>query len=103
MNIVILAAGQGKRMKSALPKVLQTLAGKPLLQHVLTTALSLQSKQAKNGPVVVVGHGATDVKTFLANATKEDPSFGKCCKLSKKEQVMRYCKPYLNWMFKSQH
>jgi len=39
MNIVILAAGQGKRMKSALPKVLQTLAGKPLLQHVLTTAL----------------------------------------------------------------
>ena len=52
MNIVILAAGQGKRMKSALPKVLQTLAGKSLLQHVLTTALSLQSKNAKNGPVV---------------------------------------------------
>ena len=40
MNIVILAAGQGKRMKSALPKVLQPLAGKPLLEHVLETAIS---------------------------------------------------------------
>ena len=75
MNIVILAAGQGKRMKSALPKVLQTLAGKPLLQHVLNTALSLQDKKAKSGPVVVVGHGAEDVKTFLLNASKEDLSF----------------------------
>ena len=73
-------------MKSALPKVLQTLAGKPLLQHVLTTALSLQGKQAKNGPVVVVGHGATDVKTFLANATKEDPSFGKVVTALQAEQ-----------------
>ena len=77
MNIVILAAGQGKRMKSALPKVLQTLAGKPLLQHVLNTALSLQDKKSKSGPVVVVGHGAADVKTFLLNISKEDPSFGK--------------------------
>ena len=44
MNIVILAAGQGKRMKSALPKVLQPLAGKPLLEHVLETALALAPK-----------------------------------------------------------
>jgi bifunctional UDP-N-acetylglucosamine pyrophosphorylase / glucosamine-1-phosphate N-acetyltransferase len=72
MNIVILAAGQGKRMKSALPKVLQTLAGKPLLQHVLSTALVLQSKAPKNGPIVVVGHGAAEVKTFLANVSKAD-------------------------------
>lgn len=77
MNIVILAAGQGKRMKSALPKVLQNLAGKPLLQHVLSTALSLQDKKAKTGPVVVVGHGAADVKSFLLNASKENPSFSK--------------------------
>jgi len=41
MNIVILAAGQGKRMKSALPKVLQPLAGKPLLEHVLETAITM--------------------------------------------------------------
>ena len=86
MNIVILAAGQGKRMKSALPKVLQTLAGKPLLQHVLTTALSLQGKQAKNGPVVVVGHGAADVKTFLASASKEDTNFGKVVTALQAEQ-----------------
>jgi bifunctional UDP-N-acetylglucosamine pyrophosphorylase/glucosamine-1-phosphate N-acetyltransferase len=86
MNIVILAAGQGKRMKSALPKVLQTLAGKPLLQHVLATALSLQGKQAKSGPVVVVGHGAADVKLFLASASKEDPSFSKVTTALQAEQ-----------------
>jgi bifunctional UDP-N-acetylglucosamine pyrophosphorylase/glucosamine-1-phosphate N-acetyltransferase len=86
MNIVILAAGQGKRMKSALPKVLQTLAGKPLLQHVLTTALFLQGKQAKTGPIVVVGHGATDVKEFLANTSQEDPSFGKVATVLQAEQ-----------------
>ena len=86
MNIVILAAGQGKRMKSALPKVLQTLAGKPLLQHVLTTALSLQGKQVKTGPIVVVGHGAADVKEFLANASQEDPSFGKVATVLQAEQ-----------------
>ena len=85
MNIVILAAGQGKRMKSALPKVLQTLAGKPLLQHVLTTVLFLQGKQAK-GPIVVVGHGATDVKEFLANTSQEDPSFGKVATVLQAEQ-----------------
>lgn len=73
-------------MKSALPKVLQTLAGKPLLQHVLTTALSLQSKNAKNGPVVVVGHGADDVKAFLANAAKEDVSFTKVVTALQAEQ-----------------
>jgi len=86
MNIVILAAGQGKRMKSALPKVLQTLAGKPLLQHVLTTALFLQGKQAKTGPIVVVGHGAADVKEFIANASQEDPSFGKVATVLQAEQ-----------------
>ena len=62
-------------MKSALPKVLQTLAGKPLLQHVLNTALSLQGKSSKNGPIVVVGHGAADVKEFLFSAAKEDSRF----------------------------
>mgnify|MGYP003335261036 FL=1 len=77
MNIVILAAGQGKRMKSALPKVLQTLAGKPLLHHVLDTALALQGKSSKTGPVVVVGHGAADVKEFLSNAAQEDARFSK--------------------------
>ena len=64
-------------MKSALPKVLQTLAGKPLLQHVLNTALDLQGKSAKTGPIVVVGHGAADVKEFLKVVGDQDSRFGK--------------------------
>lgn len=73
-------------MKSALPKVLQNLAGKPLLQHVLSTALSLQDKKAKTGPVVVVGHGAADVKSFLLNVSKENPSFSKVVTALQAEQ-----------------
>jgi len=86
MNIVILAAGQGKRMKSALPKVLQTLAGKPLLQHVLNTALGLQGKNTKTGPIVVVGHGAADVRQFLQIAGEQDPRFNKVSTVLQAEQ-----------------
>ena len=73
-------------MKSALPKVLQTLAGKPLLQYVLNTALSIQGKQSKSGPIVVVGHGSADVKEFLLNTSKEDPSFSKVSTVLQAEQ-----------------
>jgi len=86
MNIVILAAGQGKRMKSVLPKVLQTLAGKPLLQHVLNTALGLQGKNTKTGPIVVVGHGAKDVKQFLQITSEQDPRFSKVSTVLQAEQ-----------------
>jgi bifunctional UDP-N-acetylglucosamine pyrophosphorylase/glucosamine-1-phosphate N-acetyltransferase len=86
MNIVILAAGQGKRMKSALPKVLQTLSGKPLLEHVLNTALSIQGKASKQGPIVVVGHGAADVKEFLVITSKSDPAFSKVSTALQAEQ-----------------
>ena len=58
MNIVILAAGTGKRMRSALPKVLHPLAGKPLLAHVLDVARTLEPTRL----VVVVGHGAEQVQ-----------------------------------------
>lgn len=58
LNIVILAAGLGKRMQSNLPKVLHTLAGKPMLDHVLQSAAAL----APDRVVVVVGHGADQVK-----------------------------------------
>jgi bifunctional UDP-N-acetylglucosamine pyrophosphorylase/glucosamine-1-phosphate N-acetyltransferase len=57
MNIVILAAGQGKRMYSALPKVLHKLAGKPLLAHVLDTALTLSPTKI----CIVYGHGGEAV------------------------------------------
>src|SRR5271168_3721281 len=62
MNIVILAAGVGKRMRSALPKVLHPLAGRPLLSHVIDTARTL----APGRIVVVVGHGAEAVQKAVA-------------------------------------
>ena len=73
-------------MKSALPKVLQTLAGKPLLWHVLRTALSLQGKQTKTGPIVVIGHGANDVKEFLAATIQADSTFAKVTTVLQAEQ-----------------
>ncbi|MEK7750780.1 MAG: NTP transferase domain-containing protein, partial [Acidobacteriota bacterium] len=58
MNVVILAAGLGKRMHSDLPKVLHPLAGKPLLAHVIATARSL-----KPGVICIVyGHGGECVR-----------------------------------------
>ena len=58
MNIVILAAGKGTRMRSALPKVLHTIAGKSLLQHVIDTALSLNPARL----IVIYGHGGELVR-----------------------------------------
>jgi bifunctional UDP-N-acetylglucosamine pyrophosphorylase/glucosamine-1-phosphate N-acetyltransferase len=62
LTVVILAAGQGKRMGSDLPKVLQPLAGRPLLAHVIETARAL-------GPAaihVVYGHGGEGVRAAFA-------------------------------------
>ena len=61
MNIVILAAGLGKRMRSALPKVLHPLAGKPLLQHVVDEARALDPDTI----VVVYGHGGEAVSQAI--------------------------------------
>ena len=62
MNIVILAAGQGTRMYSKLPKVLHPIAGKPLLAHVIDTARRLKPQTL----CVVYGHGGAAVRTALA-------------------------------------
>jgi len=62
MNIVILAAGQGKRMHSNLPKVLHPVAGKALAQHVIDTARTLAPEKL----IVVYGHGGDVVKATLA-------------------------------------
>jgi bifunctional UDP-N-acetylglucosamine pyrophosphorylase/glucosamine-1-phosphate N-acetyltransferase len=62
MNVVILAAGMGKRMQSALPKVLHPLAGKPLLQHVIDTARTL----APSKLCVIYGHGGAAVPAMVA-------------------------------------
>ncbi len=61
LSVVILAAGQGKRMNSDLPKVLQPLAGEPLLQHVISTARTLNPGNI----YVVYGHGGAQVQAAL--------------------------------------
>lgn len=61
LNVVILAAGQGKRMRSDLPKVLHPLAGRPLLSHVLDAARSVQAGRI----CVVYGHGGERVRTAV--------------------------------------
>jgi bifunctional UDP-N-acetylglucosamine pyrophosphorylase/glucosamine-1-phosphate N-acetyltransferase len=62
LQIVVMAAGQGKRMRSARPKMLHPLAGMPLAAHVLATARDL----APTAIAVVIGHGAEAVATALA-------------------------------------
>lgn len=63
MNIVILAAGLGKRMFSHLPKVLQPVGGKPMLEHVVEAARKLPDA---GKIIVVVGHGSEEVKAAMA-------------------------------------
>lgn len=62
LDIVILAAGKGTRMRSQIPKVLHPLAGKPMVQHVLDTASGLQPDRTH----VVIGHGADQLREVLA-------------------------------------
>ena len=73
MNIVILAAGQGKRMRSSLPKVLHPIAGRPMLAHVIDTARVVSKYQPNPRIVVVVGHGAESVRA--AFEAERDVSF----------------------------
>ncbi|MGB2115113.1 MAG: NTP transferase domain-containing protein, partial [Marinobacter adhaerens] len=61
LHVVILAAGQGSRMKSALPKVLHPVAGKPMLHHVVDTAKQLGAEKIHT----VIGHGADQVRASL--------------------------------------
>ena len=67
LHVVILAAGQGKRMRSALPKVLHHIAGRPLLSHVLDVARVLKPERI----YVVHGHGGAEVKAAFAGAAIE--------------------------------
>ena len=62
LDIVILAAGQGTRMRSALPKVLHPVAGQSMLGHVIATARQLSPDRIH----VVIGHGADEVRQRLA-------------------------------------
>ncbi len=75
LNIVIMAAGKGTRMKSATPKVLHRIAGRPMVQHVLdnTAALDAQAR------IVITGHGAEAVEAALqgqAQFARQMPQLG---------------------------
>jgi bifunctional UDP-N-acetylglucosamine pyrophosphorylase/glucosamine-1-phosphate N-acetyltransferase len=76
VNIVILAAGQGKRMHSDRPKVLHPLAGRPLLAHVLDTARSLEPARV----CVVYGHGGEQVREAIGDGgiawVRQEPQLG---------------------------
>jgi bifunctional UDP-N-acetylglucosamine pyrophosphorylase/glucosamine-1-phosphate N-acetyltransferase len=61
LSIIILAAGQGTRMKSSRPKVLHPVAGRPMLQHVVDTSLLLEPDQV----IVVVGYAADQVRELM--------------------------------------
>ena len=66
LDVVIMAAGKGTRMKSQLPKVLHPLAGRALLRHVVDTAGRLKARRV----VVVTGHGAMEVEANLRDSTR---------------------------------
>ncbi|MBN8213368.1 MAG: bifunctional UDP-N-acetylglucosamine diphosphorylase/glucosamine-1-phosphate N-acetyltransferase GlmU [Xanthomonadales bacterium] len=63
LHVIVLAAGEGKRMKSALPKVLQTIAGVPMLGHVIASARAL----GPAGIHVVYGHGGDQVRAAFVD------------------------------------
>ena len=74
LQIVILAAGLGKRMRSDVPKVLHAIGGKPMLGHVIDAARALQPEQI----VVVVGHGSEQIVSAFPDpalrwATQDPP------------------------------
>jgi bifunctional UDP-N-acetylglucosamine pyrophosphorylase/glucosamine-1-phosphate N-acetyltransferase len=68
VDVVIMAAGKGTRMKSSLPKVLHRLGGKALLQHVIECAASLSARKA----VIITGHGADAVETACGAFTRQE-------------------------------
>jgi bifunctional UDP-N-acetylglucosamine pyrophosphorylase/glucosamine-1-phosphate N-acetyltransferase len=76
LNVVILAAGLGKRMHSELPKVLHALAGRPIVSHVIDAARALDARRV----IVVYGHGGEKVREALSGAdlafTKQEPQLG---------------------------
>jgi bifunctional UDP-N-acetylglucosamine pyrophosphorylase / glucosamine-1-phosphate N-acetyltransferase len=88
-NVVILAAGQGKRMHSQLPKVLHVLAGQPLVAHVIATARALRPKKI----CLVYGHGGEQVPKAVAASdlvmVRQEPQLGT-------GHAVKQALPYLN-------
>lgn len=94
VTAVLLAAGQGTRMKSNLPKVLHPLAGKPMLWH----ALRAIGQATNEKPVVVVGHGADQVQAFLGDtaiSVLQEPQLGTAHAAMQAEPVLRGTADYV--------
>ena len=90
MNVVavLLAAGQGTRMKSDLPKVLHPLCGKPMLWHTLQAVKQASTEK----PVVIVGYGAEQVKAFVGDAADcamQEPQLGTAHAALQAEPLLR--------------
>jgi bifunctional UDP-N-acetylglucosamine pyrophosphorylase/glucosamine-1-phosphate N-acetyltransferase len=88
ITAVLLAAGQGTRMKSDLPKVLHPLCGKPMLWHVLEALKSSTTEK----PVVIVGYGADEVKKYVGDSAEcvlQEPQLGTAHAAMQAESALR--------------
>src|SRR5688572_23301236 len=89
LHVVILAAGQGTRMKSGLPKVLHRISGRPLLEHVLRTAQTVGPETI----TIVIGHKAETVRERLSHWPRvqfavQEPQLGTAHALQQAESVL---------------
>lgn len=88
VTAILLAAGQGTRMKSSLPKVLHPVAGKPMIWH----ALEAIKQSTTEKPVVVVGHGADEVIKYLGDSAQtvlQEPQLGTGHAVMQAESVLK--------------
>jgi bifunctional UDP-N-acetylglucosamine pyrophosphorylase/glucosamine-1-phosphate N-acetyltransferase len=88
ITAVLLAAGQGTRMKSELPKVLHPLCGKPMLWHVLEALKTATTEKS----VVIVGHGAEEVGKYVGDSAKcvlQEPQLGTAHAALQAESLLR--------------
>ena len=88
VTAVLLAAGQGTRMKSNLPKVLHAVAGKPMIWHVLQAVSQVSDEK----PVVVVGHGADEATKYLADSALtvlQEPQLGTAHAVMQAEALLK--------------
>ncbi len=88
VTAILLAAGQGTRMKSDLPKVLHPVLGRAMIWHALEAVKAASSET----PVVVVGHGAGKVTEYLGDAARtvlQDPQLGTAHAVMQAEELLR--------------
>ena len=88
ITAVLLAAGQGTRMKSSLPKILHPVCGQPMIEYALRVAWEASTEV----PVVVIGHGADSVREFLGDTARcviQDPQLGTGHAVLQAESILR--------------